>query len=320
MDSARDFTFGELLALAMEDADFAAGRITAAEFFRRWIRPGVNGEPCLPMAAERDGQMGLDVYLYRYEDFEAHQKLEAEVEAFSKSFSDDDYDTMKKARAEKFGNQVDEWGGVIVGKEQITINSKVHPDHLFKIGYLRSSYNDGGVNRILRSTLGKDLYYIFQPEERYQFKPDWGTCLKRALEVRDEFARHIEANGAFRIITVWANPLLDGTELPASDAAALKTFLEVRARNPPPAKEHPLWGGDFSSREGEFFLSPAALRVRALIPGISTVIGARPCTYVVYEDDEHFAWYRQALEINVEMCEWVLGQPDVNKLVLHWSA
>ena len=34
--------------------------------------------------------------------------------------------------------------------EEVRLDSKVHADHMFKIGYLRSSYNDGGIDRILR--------------------------------------------------------------------------------------------------------------------------------------------------------------------------
>lgn len=39
-DTTHSFTFGELWALAMEDEDFAAGRIDATEFFRRLLGKG----------------------------------------------------------------------------------------------------------------------------------------------------------------------------------------------------------------------------------------------------------------------------------------
>jgi hypothetical protein len=39
-DTARKFTFAELWAWAMEDEDFAAGRINAEEFFRRALGKG----------------------------------------------------------------------------------------------------------------------------------------------------------------------------------------------------------------------------------------------------------------------------------------
>ncbi len=44
-----------------------------------------------------------------------------------------------------------------------------------------------------------------------------------------------------------------------------------------------------------------------------------PCTYLVYEAGD-MDWYKQALEIVVEMIEWVLGQPDPSKFYLHWSS
>jgi len=49
--------------------------------------------------------------------------------------------------------------------------------------HLRSSYNPYGFNSWARRYLGgKDLYYIFQPEDD-EFTPDWDACLRRAKEV-----------------------------------------------------------------------------------------------------------------------------------------
>jgi hypothetical protein len=50
--------------------------------------------------------------------------------------------------------------------ENIQQNSKKYPTHYFKVGYFRSSYNEWGLNRVLTKTIGKDLYYIFEPPDK----------------------------------------------------------------------------------------------------------------------------------------------------------
>jgi hypothetical protein len=45
-----------------------------------------------------------------------------------------------------------------------------------------------------------------------------------------------------------------------------------------------------------------------------------PCTYLVWEDEEKFEWYTQALEIVIETCDWVLAQKDKSKYWISWSS
>jgi hypothetical protein len=59
------------------------------------------------------------------------------------------------------------------------------------------------------------------------------------------------------------------------------------------------------------------LKVLAMIPGIQTVLGTRPCIYVVTESDN--TWYLQALEVVRETIEFVLSQEDKELYYLHWS-
>jgi hypothetical protein len=54
-----------------------------------------------------------------------------------------------------------------------------------------------------------------------------------------------------------------------------------------------------------------------MIPGIQTVLGTRPCIYVVTESDN--TWYLQALEVVRETIEFVLSQEDKELYYLHWS-
>src|SRR5260370_33018765 len=106
--------------------------------------------------------MGLDVYLYRYSDFDKFTALEEEREHGHESipYEDGKYDEYKARR--------DEWDrehGFEPGsddnlkghtRERIELDSKVHPAHLFKIGYLRSSYNGGGIKHVVRNLIGWD--------------------------------------------------------------------------------------------------------------------------------------------------------------------
>jgi hypothetical protein len=99
--------------------------------------------------------MGLDVYLYHYEDF-------AKVK--------DSLDGMEEDPG-----------------EHINQDSQEFPEHYFKIGYFRSSYNSGGLNSILNDAIKKDLYWIFQTSQDYYVQPDWKSSRRRAVQVLEEF-------------------------------------------------------------------------------------------------------------------------------------
>src|SRR5882672_9079589 len=126
--------------------------------------------------------MGLDVYLYRYNRTPAEvEKLETkwekqldalQIEVFgpggwekASESQKDEYSRRSDALREV--GKLDDDGLPTGSREQIEIDSTVHPKHMFKIGYLRSSYNDGGINRILQDRIGRDLGDIFNPDEDY---------------------------------------------------------------------------------------------------------------------------------------------------------
>ena len=50
----------------------------------------------------------------------------------------------------------------------VVLNSTQHPEHLFRVGYFRSSDTAQGINNILRSKNVADLYGIFRPEGQCQ--------------------------------------------------------------------------------------------------------------------------------------------------------
>lgn len=146
--------------------------------------------------------MGLDVYLYRYENFEETKRLKDEYHKFEKQQFDNlgreatqedlvVIEAAVEAKAAEIG--LDEWGETEDG-ERVELESKLHPDSMFKIGYMRSSYNSGGINSILRSMVGKDLYYAFRDDdnEEYCFKPDWPKAKERLLEISADLADSIQ--------------------------------------------------------------------------------------------------------------------------------
>lgn len=166
--------------------------------------------------------MGLDVYMYRYRDFgDAQERSKKFEEASAAAWSalvlelvgearDLTHEELRgsigekiySAHAAKCREIAKELGliqrstaapnyrfaGQALQKDvrEIRIPSGKYPDHMFKIGYLRSSYNASGINGVLRVMGIPDLYYIFRDgmdDEEYVFQPTWEACLDRAKEV-----------------------------------------------------------------------------------------------------------------------------------------
>jgi len=106
--------------------------------------------------------MGLDVYLYRCADRAKAKALEEQYETESSAIweaitgdrkyeecSDAEKDEARaqtKALAERLG--LGEWGDN-PACEKVELPSTKYPDHYFKVGYWRSSYNGAGINSIL---------------------------------------------------------------------------------------------------------------------------------------------------------------------------
>jgi hypothetical protein len=309
--------------------------------------------------------MGLDVFLRKFVDCDAHVAYEKRQEEqhgkhWGESFAatGKKYEELTKdeedAAYELYKSMNETWDRANpptereVEPESIEINSKVYPDHMFKIGYLRSSYNDGGINHVLSNTIGKDLYYVFfggreeEPRE-YHTKPDWPACLVRAREVRDDFARDCAKGGGYAVMRVRYNGLRGFDDLVKDEKSALEMFrveldkhrerlakLEAEGKKPDSTWD----SGHYSNIHGHFMLSKP-MRVAGIILGteeniIAVVRGERntiaPATYVVYETDDAangkrpHDWYQCALEIVVEMLEWVLAQPDIDRYRLSWSS
>jgi len=311
--------------------------------------------------------MGLDVYLYEYENFQdtrdrekrfydEKEQMTQEVllgrrtgkdfgnlsqnqrDAYNaawEALSDEDKEALAAKEAALAKElDVDEHGECPKKKCLPEIASKIHPDHYFKIGYMRSSYNDGGINRVLELRIGETLYSIFgmdNPREYYQPNVDWGATLVRAREARDALAKYLEEQGAYGVLcispNVFAGP--DALKGISNRETALKRFLEERERWIQQKAENPD-RNEYDYEGGGGFFSPKGMKIHAAISGIEDTFHSAlempvvPATYLIFSmDDEDgeapFKWYLDALEVVMEFCEWALAHPNKDKLVLHWS-
>lgn len=248
--------------------------------------------------------------------------IEKKYELESKKIWDSmgkNYDQMTKEQKEEASKKTEQLalkmnlGKYGEAKDKITIekNSKRYPKHYFKIGYFRSSYNDGGINSVLNRLGLGDLYYIFDRErsDEYCFKPDWEESLKRVnftiVKLKD-----IMKNKNYDISCVSADSFSTGSN-PENEFQALKVFEEQKKSH---AKSSM---GNYSCREGEFYMKTPK-KVLALIKGKD--LFKKPAIYVVYENKGGLKWYLQALEIVLEAIEYVIKQKDRDDYYFSWSA
>lgn len=157
--------------------------------------------------------------------------------------------------------------------------SAIHPDHLFKVGYFRSSYNSGGINSITRELVGMDLYTVFEPGDRYSFIPAWRQARERALQVQEALKKKVEELGGLSAeeipIHYNSHPNTE-SERPCSPEAAMALFRKQYT--------------SYSSGLGLFTLQHP-LRTVALIRGANHILGTRPSMFAVtrpykYEETE----------------------------------
>jgi len=263
--------------------------------------------------------MGLDVYLYRYDDYAATKALEDEYERRSEEIwkavpenASKDQSSAASAKASAIATELGlgEFGRDDARKHCIEENSKLYPDHLFKVGYFRSSYNNAGINSVLRNLIGWDLSKIFGDiDDEYEIRPDWKMVKVNARTAINDLAAKIAEIGSVRVLESSANIFGSPDTLPKTSAEALAIFQKEVGGN----KDR---SGCYGNRDGEFYFD-APLKVIAVIPGVSKILSTRLCTYLIYEAD--LSWYSHALEIVEETADWVLAQPDQDKYLVHWG-
>lgn len=258
--------------------------------------------------------MGLDIYLYRYENYEdtiAREKQyedqsEKNWEAAGKyeSLTDSQKDEIReknKAFALSIGLDED---GSCPNKTKIEEDSEIDKDHYFKIGYFRSSYNDSGIERVLSNLGVPGLKEIFNPNDQYDFQPDWN----KAFENCNKSIELLESKGNYRCFDVSAN-IFGNNPICKSEKEAMDLFIEETKRKTSMES--------YSSSKGHFFLKEP-LKIFALLVGTNNIlVNGVPCTYVICEGENQ--WYINALKIVRETIEYVLAKDDKEKYYLHWS-
>jgi len=253
--------------------------------------------------------MGLDVYLERCDNVERARKLEAEYWAeYDAIWNEypghsemtpvqiDEARARYRALATKLGLNED---GEYPDREGVRLDSAKYPDHLFKIGYWRSSYNQGGINNYLRRRQRATLW-VLNPNHEHEFTPDWDKALADAKLLLGSLKEIVGLPaGTYNVITVRNFSVIKEVK---SDAQALEMFWGE-------LKQSPEWRS-YSNNRGYFFLN--GIDVRAVILGEEDV-------YIVHKDSD-VSWYVHALEIVVETIEYVLDQPDPETYYLVWSS
>ena len=252
--------------------------------------------------------MGLDIYLYKYDDKELTDKLEKEYEQETEKIWDSygEYDSMSdedKEKARIQGNELSEklglgkYGCDDKRKHPVELNSKTDPEHYFKIGYFRSSYNGGGINRILNNLNLRTLDELFDVTDEYCFRPDWSAALDKTEKLISELS---EAEG-LRCFEVSPNIFNPQREITSENIAIEITRSEL--------ERYSSFGDGWSNLKGHFY--PEGKEIVALMPGTSKILKENPCTYVVYRDD--LTWYIDALKIVKDTIEYVMDQDEKEK-------
>lgn len=269
--------------------------------------------------------MGLDIYLSKFAEPAALAIGRAEKYLHSPLQESDDPSAARQLEDLATELGLGEYGEP--SHQDVQFPSARYPDHMFQVGYLRSSYNAGGINSVLRSLALLDLYGIFGADDRRSWVlPDWPAAADRARETIAAYRAAVEAMDGCRVVKHHYNPLSPPTQVTTS-AAAAKIFqgeVEKRAgRN-----------DEFSAYDnayGSFFFGDSVPRLRGVVLGMCESLfgrGMTPCTYLIVQDlkgdgapipiEENF--YYQALVVVEEMCDWVLAQPDADHYALAWSA
>lgn len=282
--------------------------------------------------------MGLDIYLSEFDDYEKAKALDKAHDEESEGLwakvvgEGIKYEEASEAQKDAYGKALKACSVKYFGKpkgdevyarnphdKKIERDSKKHPKHMFKIGYLRSSYNGGGFNNVCRRMLngkaGEGLYYIFEHDDKVcEFKPDWEQALARAKEVRD--ALKAEDKG-YDVFKVSANAFKPSD---VSDAKQARKIFEAEL-----ARRDGGGMDSYSNVHGEFYLGKP-IEVMGVIPGYEEFLGRNiPCSYIVYKQgqedpDRGVRWYIDALDVIIEMCEWAIKYKNKDKLYMYWSA
>lgn len=295
--------------------------------------------------------MGLDVYLKVCDDWEdsiartdEYERLSEENYATAKrevGLEGVDYNDMtKEQRDEYFGRAgelneplrerlgLEEYGedpGLRSAEIPNDFKGFVHPgreEHIFELGYFRSSYNGSGINNLAGAHGFPSLYDLF-PEannhDEYYLAPDWEQALARTESAIERLKQIMaERPDNVRVTEVSMNAFIGPPEV-NSEEDALKIYYG-EAEKWKGQEADPWFGSGYTNRDGMF--DSEGVRVKGVIPGFREFMGNKiPCTYVIIENDEYdpISWCLKAYEMVKLTIEYVLEQEDTSKFRLAWS-
>ena len=262
--------------------------------------------------------MGLDVYLVRSDDWDESFRIDEISDNFDfelyenrpEGLSDDGFHEWRK---EKIAEEAKRLGLKVAGGNYSIFDtgiekfdsrdSEKYPDHLFKVGYFRSSYNDGGINNVLRNLGIPDLYDIFQvgDTQEYYVSTDWAQALDNVNAALNAYKPIAESCLGFVGINKLRMFSSDEEEISAAQAISY-TMQELSTNG-----KHPKYFREYSNRNGDFYLDDL------------DVVGVFK-DWLVYRQKEPNLWYLQALEIVRETIEFVLSSPKPESWRIVWSS
>jgi hypothetical protein len=292
--------------------------------------------------------MGLDVYLYHCPDRASARAAEESYEKASEALYQEaggwkkikdnkekiaEIDQKKNELAKSFGCTGRHEAHHTVTK--IELDSKLHPECMFKIGYFRSSYNSSGFNSYLQQYDIPTLNEILNPSSEYEFTPDWKSSLEIANKAVSLYKEHLHSPvGNIHIMSMRANIFADtlGNGGPTNEKEALN-ILKKELTKYKPGQRGPFTAGSYANGVGEFHLD--GLNCVGFMMGTDHLFRRPvPCCYIAYKTKEDVGkvaevedrldrkekdWYLQSLEVVRETIQWVLSKPDPQCYYLHWS-
>lgn len=271
--------------------------------------------------------MGLDVYLYkepletRQAEAELVSQYSTESEAiWDKAIGDRDYSNLSTEEKDKCSKDCEDLAaslgldkeGCSTLKTDARQDSKLYPDHMFKIGYFRSSYNGAGTNSVLRKVGVGQMQDLFEVGDDYHVVPDWKVCLENiegAIVKFQEFMKTDVSKYEVEICNCFS--FIDDSD---STEKTMDIFMEL-------LKSHPEgeFGRNLSSKEGFFFLNGKKIMGFRPVKSIGGLNIHLICESEMEDGGTTYDWYLKALEIMKETCEWVLAQDKPEDYTMHWS-
>ena len=185
-------------------------------------------------------------------------------------------------------------------REQIIMDSLKYPDHSYSIGRFMNGQGPKDLGKVLSDLKIGSLEWIFNYnfEEGIEYRPNWVLALERVKESLSL----LNATPYYRNERIKFSADLKG---PLNSSEVMEIFYQELNKYPSLSEET-----NYKNSKGDFYFQKP-LEISAIIPSSSSnaSTGATESyLHIIYKEDSIF--YKEALEIVQETCEWVLSQKD----------